>query len=201
MGVLAELISPARCIACGRSGPLACSGCRSSLGPAPAGELVAGIDRVVSAWVYEGIARSLVLGLKLSGREACADPLSLAVASSVLREGLRADLLTWVPARTRDVRRRGFDHAEVLARRAGRLLGLPVRGLLVRQGSARDQAGLSRAERAQNLQGEFQARSGGPARVALVDDLITTGATAKACAEALSAEGYARIELLTPCRA
>lgn len=159
-----------------------------------------GVARTLVAWRYEGAARDLVLALKLRGIRAAADPLADAAAAAVHAAGLRGDVLAWVPCRASDERRRGFDHAELIARRLGERLGLPVRPLVVRLRNPPDQASLGRAARRANLAGTFGARPCG-GRIVLVDDLVTTGATGAACAAALRAGGAAGVELVAPCRA
>jgi predicted amidophosphoribosyltransferase len=122
------------------------------------------------------------------------------LAAQVRREGLTASVLTWVPGRRRDIRRRGFDHARELARRLAGELGIEALPLLGRRLDRPDQAGLSAKDRRSNLLGSFLSRPS-PERVALVDDLITTGATATACALALKGAGATRVELLAACSA
>jgi predicted amidophosphoribosyltransferase len=158
------------------------------------------VDRVLARWGYEGAARSLVLGLKLRGARIAARPLVEAMRAEVLREGLLGDLVTWVPGRRRDRARRGYDHAEVLARALALALGLRSVSLLRRTGDRADQTTLSGAERRVNLRGAFTAEkcTGG---IVLVDDLVTTGATATECARALRAAGAVTVELVVPCRA
>jgi predicted amidophosphoribosyltransferase len=153
----------------------------------------------MAAWEYDGAARDLVLALKLRALRAAAIPLATAMTALALRHGLRGTELTWVPARRGDVRRRGYDHAEVLAREVGRRLGLPARARLRRVAERPDQAALSARERRRNLRGVFAGR---PCRggIVLVDDLVTTGATAAACTTALRAAGAAGIEVLAACR-
>jgi ComF family protein len=153
----------------------------------------------VAGLEYEGPGRALVLALKLSARREAAQPLMEALWEAVIRHGLRGTVLTWVPARRSDVRRRGFDHAALLARGVSRRTGLAARRLLVRTGASLDQASLTAAERHTNLGDAFSARAAS-GRVVLVDDLVTTGATATACARALRAAGATGVELLAACR-
>ncbi|HYN36844.1 MAG TPA: phosphoribosyltransferase family protein [Actinomycetota bacterium] len=128
-------------------------------------------------------------------------PLVDAMATAVWRSGLAGSVLTWVPGRPAEERRRGFDHAHLLAQGLGRRLGLPVVPLLERTGSDRDQVGLSAEERRQNLVGAFRARSESLASVVLVDDVLTTGATASSCARALQAAGASSVEVVVACSA
>jgi predicted amidophosphoribosyltransferase len=161
---------------------------------------VRGVERVLAPWAYEGPARALVLALKLDGSRSAAAPLAAAMVAEALAGGVLGALVAWVPGRARDRRRRGFDHAEVLARRVARALGLGARPLLGLVREPSDQASLSAAARRRNLVGVFTAV---PCRVPvlLVDDVVTTGATAAACARALRSAGCPLVEVLAACRA
>lgn len=194
---LVALGAPSRCAGCKRPGSSLCHACSASLGNAhvPA---VPGVDHLVVGFPYESAARSLLLNLKLKGDRGAATPLAAALVREVARSGLSAEAVTWVPGRPDENRRRGLDHAGILAVEVGRGLGLPVRPLLSRVGERPDQASLGAAERWTNLQGAFVATDC-PERIALVDDLVTTGATASACAGALRDAGAARVEVLAAC--
>lgn len=188
------------CMGCGAPGPLACARCCAAMPPATETAAVPHVQRVLGRWDYQGLARRLVLELKLRGLTGAAEPLIGGLVDLALRQGLRAGCVTWVPGRSVDQRRRGFDHAHRLALGVARALGLPCVALLGRSRPNRDQAGLSREERRANLVDAFDARPwAGP--VALVDDLVTTGATAAACARAMRAAGVTGVEVLAPCRA
>jgi predicted amidophosphoribosyltransferase len=170
------------------------------LEPAPAGPPIAGVHRLVVPLAYSGPARSLVLALKVDGRRDAARPLVAALAAQIGRSGLGAEAITWVPARRGDLRKRGFDHAGVLAHSLGRILALPVIGLLEWEIEAADQTGLSGAERSRNLAEAFRAPEA-PQRIAVVDDVLTTGATLRACSVALRRAGAGEVEGLVACRA
>ena len=157
---------------------------------------------MIAGLEYEGAARALILALKLDGKRAAAEPLAAALCSAVAARGLAAAVITWVPGRRRDIRRRGFDHAEALARSVARRLGLPARRLLARSpGRRADQTSLGAAERSANLEGAFVAAGRPRVAVGLVDDLVTTGSTARACTDALLAAGAPGVEVLAACRA
>jgi predicted amidophosphoribosyltransferase len=161
---------------------------------------VDGLDRVLAPWAYEGAPRDLILALKLRGRRAAAEPLVEAMSLVAQSVALRGEVITWVPGRPRDVRVRGYDHAEILARGVAKRLGLPARPLIRRVSNPPDQTTLSAEARHRNLTGAFVAT---PClgKATVVDDLVTTGATLTACARALRATGATSVEGLVPCRA
>jgi ComF family protein len=172
-----------------------CDLCRSSLTPSASPRLLPQVERVLAPWDYEGAIRSLILSLKLRGLRRAAVPLAEGMAAFARAEGLVGAMLTWVPARRADIRRRGFDHAHVLAGRLSRELGLPARALLARAASPPDQTSLGAPERRNNLEGAFVARAC-PSQVVLVDDLVTTGTTARVCSAALRDAGAGHVEVL-----
>ena len=188
------------CVGCGAFGGVLCERCLVSLARSRRGDSVDGVARVVAGFAYEGAARSLVLGLKLRRRRSYGVALAGGMARAVHRSGLLGSIVTWVPGRRKDVLDRGFDHAAVLARNVSLQLGLRRRNLLIRTRAPSDQTDLGRSERFANLEGAFRSRpmSG---RVVLVDDLVTTGATAGACARALLEGGASSVEVLAACRA
>ena len=197
IAVLAEHLGPSRCVGCARPGAVLCKYCRDGL-PQGICNPPLGIDRVLAGWSYEGAARSLVLELKLRGRRGPAAVLGAALVERVRGYGTRAEALTWIPGRSRDIRQRGFDHAEVIARVVARSLGLPCRGLLRRTGDRADQTVLDRAGRRANLKGAFVALASSE-RVVVIDDLMTTGATLSEAARALRAGGAGYVEGWVAC--
>ena len=191
---------PPRCIVCGDDGRSLCPSCLAGLPPPHEAARFPFVDRVLCPWDYEGAARRLILDLKLRGLAAAAEPLVAGMVDLVHRRGVRAQWVTYVPCRATDRRRRGFDHAEVLARGVARGVGLECRSALRRAVEVPDQAGLSAAQRSRNLGGVFVSEPAA-GRVLVVDDLVTTGATASACARALRAAGALGAEVLAACRA
>ncbi|HKA02551.1 MAG TPA: phosphoribosyltransferase family protein [Candidatus Solibacter sp.] len=113
----------------------------------------------------------------------------------------RFDCIVPVPLHWLRKWRRGFNQSEVLARDLARRTGIPVRNALRRAQSTRVQAGLSNHARRQNVIKAFRARPVEGKRILLIDDVMTTGATAAACALALKRAGAARVALLTVARA
>jgi ComF family protein len=158
-------------------------------------------------YLYEGPARQALIRLKFGGQRSLAEALAPAVAS-VLALGPPAGwhargaerVVTWVPLGRKRRRDRGFDQAEVLARSVAAGLGLPVRPLLRRIVETGPQARRSGEERRVALAGAFEAREAPPERVVLVDDVLTTGATAEACARVLAEGGALEVGVLAAAR-
>ncbi len=127
-----------------------------------------------------------------------------ALADAMVAAGApAADAVTWVPLARRRLAERGYDQARALAVAVGARLDLPVVRLTRRAVATAPQARRPGEERRMAMQGAFEplARSIVPDRVLLVDDVLTTGATAAACAEALATSGVREVALLTAARA
>src|SRR5581483_9462960 len=111
------------------------------------------------------------------------------------------DAVTWVPLSARRLAERGFDQARALAEVVGSRLHLPVARLLVRTTDTGSQARRSGPMRRAAMAGAFESAGQPPPLVLLVDDVLTTGATAAACARTLLDAGASRVRLLTAARA
>lgn len=180
---------------CGAAGT--CGRCRRGLSP---------FSRGASLGPFEGALRLLIHELKYRSRRRVAARLAeLLVARPEVGQVLCSDgVLLPVPLHPRRRRERGFNQADLLARELGRRCGLRVApAALVRRKETRSQTGLSAAARRANMAGAFAVRRRAQVtgqRVILVDDVTTTGATARACAEALRAAGAVEVRLLTVAR-
>jgi ComF family protein len=181
---------------CGARGPAPCERCRDELRPARSLPKPPGIDRCSALLDYAGVGRELVARLKY--RNARASLAFLAEGMAALADSDDVDVVTWVPTTAVRRRQRGFDQGELLARAVARRLRRPCRRLL-RRLPGPPQTGRSLAERRQGP--ELVARSrGSPRRILLVDDVVTTGATASAAARTLRAAGAVEVHLLVAAR-
>lgn len=185
--------NPHRCPLCAlplapAAAALPCAACRRT--PPPVAAAIAPLlyAAPVDRWqprfkFHQDLAAGRLLGALLATACACA---------------ARPDVLVPVPLHRARLRSRGFDQALELARCVARLLRLPLDGdLLERARATAPQSELDAGARQANLQGAFRVRAGRkpvPRHVALVDDVMTTGATLHAAAEALRAAGVARVD-------
>ncbi len=220
---LAEALLPQRCIVCGRFGAAVHEHCLEELPHAggarcricwrplrgggtwcdrcaTGGEQAPDFDELRAAYRFEGAARRALLEAKFRGVTALLEPLALATAGVVPVEWA-PEAVVPVPLAPRRRRRRGFNQAELIARTVAERLGLPLRTDLVRR--AREtaaQATLSAEARERNLEGAFAVEGGPPARLLLVDDVTTTGATLSTIAGVLKAAGAERVYALAVAR-
>ena len=200
------------CLACGRAlgedESVVCAACcealralelrqaeREEQGMEPCAE---GLRYVHSAYPYEGAAKQLILRMKFSSLRAAAEPLAEAMAMLPAGE---EDLIVPVPTTAQRERERGFNQAALLAQRLGRTWGMEMANALTRTDERIPQAGLGAQERRAHLQGVMRAdESVRGRRVLLIDDVYTTGATAREAARALLAAGALSVGMLTAAR-
>jgi len=155
------------------------------------------IDRVWTAYDYDGYARSLVKAFKFDGKRSGAKEIA-GILDRILPVVPADAVFVHIPTATMHVRERGYDHARLLAaalaaRRAQ--LHLP---LLQRATQAR-QLGAGRGERIKNIAGAFRIvdqKSVKGVHVILVDDVVTTGATLAEAARTLRLAGAARVDAI-----
>lgn len=182
------MIFDARCAGCGRPGPVLCRTCRFSLVvpavPPRPGEVVAALP-------FAGRSRDVILGFKYGNRRPLAHHLAGLLVNRILAAGFGPadfDVVTWAPTGRRRRRQRGFDQAELVARRVAVQLGVPCRRLLERDGGDDPQTGRTRLARLHGPVFRTNPRADGQ-RVLVVDDVVTTGATLRSAAEALLRAG------------
>lgn len=177
----------AGCAGCDRPGVLLCDECRAALAPAPQELCTPGGITVHAAMSFDGVAARCIRRLKGEGDTLVARPLGAALAA-VLRpvtdDGSRP---VPIPTSRAAFRLRGYRVPDLLISRAG----VEPWRLLTHRGPHRDQRGLGAAERVQNVRGSLQVRRNGHgARIVLVDDVVTTGATLDEAARVLVRAGF-----------
>ncbi len=219
---VADFLFPPLCAGCGERGTWLCGRC---FGTVPALESLPGLCRrcglpvvsgrcgcsalhpkvakAISGWPYGGWVAKAVIGAKYEGEKDRAQFLGavlvMSEASTVLEQ---ADYVVPVPMFEKKRLERGYNQAALMADAACRLLGRSAPTLLVRQHEERpSQVGLSARARRENVRGSFSLAPGFAippgARIALVDDVRTTGATVAACVDAIRQLRPRRIDVVT----
>ena len=189
-----------RCVACAREAPLSaehlCADCIEALSGLYSDALPEG---VWSGYVYEGVARELVHRLKFGNIHGAARPLAerMSIAGERLWES-DCDALVPVPLSKKRERERGYNQSALLCAELSRITGLPVldKRCLLRTRNTATQTRLSLLDRHTNVFEAFAAARVKGLRLILVDDVYTTGATAKDCARALKAAGAEHVHVL-----
>jgi predicted amidophosphoribosyltransferase len=210
-----DLIFPTVCLDCGNGvGRVLCEGCLARLahscspsGFDPTADLLEHYPLLKgfrAAGPYLGVIKELVLRLKSHGKT-YAFPLArlMVAAAGNTPDYICPVAIYYVPSERTKVRERGHNPAEVLAFAVSELLGRPVSHGLEKVKATKDQDRLPAALRWSNVAGAFSCRPGFKARgpVLLIDDVFTTGTTARACAAALLDAGAEAVHALVAARA
>lgn len=191
-----DLLFPPRCAICGEHGIHGiCEACEKVLPwcDTPFHER-AGIGRCVAPLRYEGTLREGLLRYKFRGGRGSAEGFGGILTQCVAEQlGGQFDLVTYVPVSDRRKRERGYDQAYLLAREMCRAWGIEPTALLKKMRDNPAQSTLKGAEaRKANVLGVYEAVNGEKitgARILLVDDILTTGATLRECVRVLTAAG------------
>jgi ComF family protein len=187
------LLFPDRCGGCARLGALLCQGCRASFQPYPHGSdrFPTSLSDVRIAFLFTGPLREVLHQFKYRSVRRLAQPLGILMAASLAQHPLVADAVLPVPLHPDRLAERGFNQSEELARVVAQALQLPlIANRLSRTRATEQQARLDARARVENMRGAFHWNGATPPHhILLVDDVLTTGATMGACAEALRTAG------------
>ena len=200
---LMDKLFPPKCILCRRVLQGAetdlCHACRVDAPECPQGKLkLQFLDSWTAVWYYEGNPRSSLLRYKFHNARSYAVPYGRLLAMKLLKEYPEGfDLLTWVPVSRLRKFRRGYDQVELLAGAVGEELGMKPVSLLAKTRHNRKQSGImGYSRRRANVLGVYKCVDRAAVegkRILLLDDILTTGATAGECARILLTAGASEV--------
>jgi predicted amidophosphoribosyltransferase len=213
-----DLLLPQHCLACGRTGEPVCRACRDALPRltppfcdrcgAPTAWPVRRCAECTgrrlafasarAAVAYDERVRRIVAGWKEQGLRRLAVTAAELVVETVACPNVEA--ITFVPPDRERRLQRGHHPAERLARELAEQWDVPLVAALSRRGTSSRQRGLGIAARKRNVRGAFAAKTRVPARICLIDDVFTSGATASAAASALRSQGAREVHAITLAR-
>lgn len=154
----------------------------------------------VALWYYEDVVRGSLLRFKFHGKRHYAETYGRMLAMKLSREERTDfDILTWVPISDKRKRKRGYDQVELIAKALAQELGVTAQPCLKKLRDNPAQSGIvGQAERRANVLGVYQTQNADLLKgksVLLLDDIITTGATAGECARVLLTAGAKQVDL------
>lgn len=193
-----KLLFPPKCILCGRllteQQTDLCRECRCDTPEFPDTNIkLPYLAGWTALWYYEGSVRSSLLRFKFHNRRSYGEVYGRLLAMKLLQKHPDFDILTWVPISRLRKWRRGYDQVALIAESVGTQLGVEPVATLQKLRNNPPQSGLSDASRRRaNVLGVYrvidpQQLSG--KRILLLDDIMTTGATAGECARVLLTAG------------
>lgn len=186
-----------KCVICGiekNVDNFLCDRCRKRLYENKGGQSDVKGLKAYSAFDYNGYARKIVRGFKYSDKRYLASLMAQEMAKGISGE---CDYITYVPLHKKRRKRRGFDQAEQLAKALSENTGIPFIKALERKRNTPTQTKLNAKEREENMAGAFESVCKVTGKALLVDDVLTTGATAYECAKVLKKAGSDSVFVLT----
>ncbi len=196
--ILSDLLFPEKCVLCGRilekDEMDLCHRCRVEAPEYTGHTKYPYLETLTAVWYYENEVRKSILGYKFGGRRNYADCYGRLLAMALDKKGLAEfDMLTWIPISQKRLKKRGFDQVQLLAQKLGRELKVePVAALRKLHDNPPQSHITGRAQRRANVLGVYEVLDPGALagkRILLLDDIITTGATAGECARVLLTAG------------
>ena len=190
-----------KCVCCGVERGVddgyVCAACAQKLEQLKAGKTHAQGYEAYAVYNYDGVAKSIVKKYKYRDGKWLSAFMAAKMVQAVEREFDDIGCICHVPLHKKRRRLRGFDQAEALACRIAEAADIPYAGVLKRVKNTKTQARLSAAARQENIKGAFEPAAPVHGCVLLVDDVLTTGATAVECADVLCRAGARNVYVLT----
>jgi len=192
------VLFPPVCLFCNQLEQVLCKSCQSSI-KVSCDPTLTGIAQSWSAGPYADPLRGAILAYK-SGHQEKSLGLARVLELVLLRSKIPPSTLVPLPSSTAKVHSRGFDTIGLLVTQIARRTGLQVAPILRYDKFTREQVGLNRSQRQQNMRSAFKTSVPISGAVVLVDDVVTTGATVVWAAKSLRIAGAQKIFLISLCR-
>jgi ComF family protein len=196
---LSQWLYPPKCVLCGRilekNETDLCHLCRIHAPECPVlSSKYPYLNSWVALWYYEDTVRRSLLRYKFYGKRGYSSAYARLLGMKLMKEEkLDFDLLTYIPISQKRRRKRGFDQVQLLAEKLGQEIGMTPQPLLQKIRDNPAQSGIvGQAERRANVLGVYRVTDPtlvAEKRILLLDDIITTGATASECARVLLTAG------------
>ena len=200
-----DLLFPPKCVLCGKLLPKGqmdlCHDCRANSPECPSSKRkLSFLDSCAAVWYYEGLVRRSLLRYKFWGTRVYGESYGRLLAMKLMQEHPEGfDMVTWVPVSPLRKLQRGFDQVELLSRHVSKELGIPSMKLLKKVRHNRPQSGIKGdAQRRANVLGVYKVtdpRRVQNMRILLLDDIITTGATAGEAGRVLLTAGAKEVHM------
>ena len=202
---LLSIFFPERCPYCRdviRPCELYCKECKGKIPENTYKKKISGVYEVMSVVPYDDIFKDAIFRLKFNKLEQYAYPIANLMAEKLKKEFevLSFDVITFVPLHPDDLKERGFNQCELLAKFISDALGIPYEALIKKTKKNKPQHTLDRSKRQKNVEGVFRPkdkRSIKGKRVLIIDDIVTTGYTLSECAKILEENGALEIYMMT----
>lgn len=158
------------------------------------------VDKARSAFLYEDGAEKLIKSLKYGKKRYIAEIIAPYLKVVYIKYLFAPDIITFVPMTDKKKRKRGFNQAELIALNLSKEVGVMCKDLLVKTKDTEEQKNLDRKSRQENLLSCFKVKDKTAVKgkkILLIDDVLTTGATAHAVSKVLKKAGAESVYLLT----
>ena len=203
--ILSQWLYPPKCVLCGgvleQNETDLCHSCRVNAPDCPVLRAkYPYLNSWVALWYYEDEVRRSLLRYKFYGKRGQAEAYGRLLGMKLMREDLLDfDIFTYVPISAKRRRKRGFDQVQLLAEKLGQQIGKTPQPLLKKLRDNPAQSGIvGQAERRANVLGVYEVVSPEQVigkKILLLDDIVTTGATASECARVLLTAGAKEVHL------
>ena len=202
-----RLLFPPKCVLCKKlltpEQTDLCSNCREYAPEFPGAKITLSfLAQWTGIWYYKDDVRGSLLRYKFGGRRGYAAAYGRLLAMKLHRMGWEdCDCITWIPISRRRQFRRGFDQSQLIARVVAQELGVPLAAAVKKIRHTKPQSLMGdAAQRRANILGAYRVTDPESVigkRVLLIDDIVTTGATASECARVLLTAGAKEVKLAT----